>query len=96
MGLKQEILDAKDRPTALVEIDNWPPVYVRTLNVKELERLTDLNPGEKFEAEALATICALVLSDEAGDRVFVDEDVPMLLNKPFDRSTPCRKSSMRR
>jgi len=83
MGLKNEIVSANDLPVRAVEVEHWPPVYVRTLSVKELEQVTRLETGDKFDAESLAKICTLVLCDADGSRVFTDDEFGLLLHKPF-------------
>jgi len=83
MGIKEEIMLAKDLPVKQVNVKDWPDVYVRTLSVAELEKLTKLDAGTKFEAAAHARICTLVLCDKDGNAIFDEDEHQLLMKKPF-------------
>jgi len=88
MGLsKTEILSASDQKTLLIEVPEWDgDVFVRTLSGAERDAL-DVTWRGIANGERAATLnfrarfAVLVLSNEAGDRLFTDADADALGKK---------------
>ena len=77
---RDEILDALDLPTKVVQVPEWGPggiVYVRTLTGLEVEATKDIADQPNF----LGCFAAAVLCDETGKRLFTDEDAAALGGK---------------
>lgn len=80
MLLRDAILSNKDLPVKSVEVPEWGgEVFVRTLTALELEEFTDA--ASKDGKQVRARFAATALSDEAGKRLFTDDDVEALSNK---------------
>jgi hypothetical protein len=81
VNIKDQILQCNDRRSKPVETPEWPcaRVYVRTLSHAERRKL--FATQEKEPDLYLARLAALVACDEAGSRIFNDEDAPVLAGK---------------
>lgn len=79
---RESILATLDLPITIVDVPEWsacPRVYVRTLKAIEAESLADWAKGNT--RNFLGRAAALFISDEHGNRLFVDEDADALGEK---------------
>src|SRR4051812_3473909 len=83
MSLKDLIIGAADRPTELVPVPEWgTDVYVRVMSGEERDAWERgaFDDG-KGSGGVRAKLLVRALCDEAGQRVFADDDAPALSQK---------------
>ena len=80
MSLRDEILACQDAKIVKVDIENWPPVYVRTMSGEELRKLANL---EKAKKDDTLILLAFTVCDEAGNLLFTIEDMEALSKKNY-------------
>jgi hypothetical protein len=86
MGLKEDILNANDRPVTPFPAPEWSKptgLFLRTLTGIEkdkfdISRLPDQDKGPPKIQNISARFAILVLGDELGSRIFGDDDAPLL------------------
>lgn len=91
--LRDKILAARELPRQEVATPEWAPfgvpsVHVRGFTVAEAEQYGELSNGGGPDGTPLtnssivAMLCASLIVDEAGERVFTDADVDELKSMP--------------
>ena len=80
MSLRDDVLNANDSKIVKVDIDGWPPVYVRTMSGQELRKLATLEQAKKDDTLILL---AFTVCDEAGNLLFTIEDMEALSKKNY-------------
>jgi len=86
------ILDANDLPAEPMIIKEWgQTIYIRPLKGAEIGIFSKLVKAgdagmQEFPIESVATVCALAICDESGNRLFPShkEAVPKLLEKNWN------------
>lgn len=90
MGLREQILEAKDLARERVEVPAWglsEPIYVREMTGNERDALeaflaSNRGPDEKVNLRGLrGRLAALTLVDKDGNRIFSDDDMEAVGNK---------------
>lgn len=86
MNLKESILNVGDRARKAVDVSEfWPDVgslYVQVMSGRDRDRYEWLmQDAIKSKTEITALLLVRCLCDENGQRVFEDEDAPLLAQK---------------
>lgn len=80
MLTKDAILNTNESPLYPVEVPEWSgAVYVPVLS---LDGLDDLAKIQKRAGNTNALMAVQIIRDEQGNRVFTDDDAPVLSGKP--------------
>jgi|SRR5581483_4597434 len=86
MNTRDLILSSNDRKTQKVETPEWScgHVYVRSLSAAERRKLTTTNAQATAAGNGHIVpgiVAAFIISDEAGTRIFTDDDAAALAEK---------------
>lgn len=104
MGLRDEILNSGDLAREEVHVPSWKlsgPIYVREMTASERDAyeayiLDNRGKNERANLRGLrARLVALTLVDEAGNRIFSDEDVEAVGRKGARAIEPIVEAAMR-
>jgi len=82
---KDQILNAQDIEMQEVDVPEWGgPVRLKTATARDrdnLDRILFPKPGVRNLDHFRARVVAMCVVDEAGNKIFTDEDVPLLSEK---------------
>lgn len=86
MNTRESILTSNDRKTQKVETPEWTcgHVYVRSLSAAERRNLSATNAKANAAGNGQIVpgiVAAFIISDEAGNRIFTDDDAAALAEK---------------
>lgn len=87
MGLRDKLLSVSDLRTKEVEVPSWgAKLTIRELNLQEsMDAFSNIKPDDDGNVtlgyDDVAKVVAFGVIDEDGERVFTDEDVPVLAKK---------------
>ena len=86
LNLRDAILNADDTPRKAVEVPEWGiTVYVRTMSARDRDALEFAAIAAREEGSTVDNVRAryavACIVDEAGKRVFTDEDIALLGDK---------------
>lgn len=91
MSLRDDILGSSKIRTADIVVPVWGAVRIRELGLKSMMEvraaLTHADDGSatmELDAEQIASVVAQVIIDDAGNRVFSDDDIPELTSRPTE------------
>ena len=78
---RQAILECNDLPRKRLNIPEWGgDVFIRVITVEELSTMIDVH-NHKTAHNENASLVAIALCDEQGQRLFSDEDIALLSHK---------------
>lgn len=82
MTLKETILSKIDSDIIPFQVDEWGcQVFLRTWTGTERVEFAKWHTDNKNSHELHAKVCVLSLCDDAGNRLFSDADMPVLMSK---------------
>lgn len=76
---RSAILDVTDTPLVYVEVPEWSGAV--NVPVVSLAELDDLAKAQKSADNSNALMAVRIIRDDAGDRIFTDDDAPVLAKK---------------
>lgn len=82
--MRDLFLSVRNKVIGSVQVPDIGEVFIRSLSLAEVKRLGE----EKDPVNVFGLAVVLGASDKDGNRVFHDDDLPALLNKPFEMLQP--------
>lgn len=83
MNIKDKILSSSARVQQM-DVPDWGQVYIRQWTVAERSKFQSAYAEAHKEgkgADVLSNLVAISLSDENGNRLFTDDEIPLLANR---------------